>query len=348
MPATNLLICAGRKIAIDFFVLLPYQNCRMKTFQHSKSLSVVIPAYNSAQILPELINQLVATLPSITDEYEIIVVNDGSSDDTWEAILDLAGKHPNLRGLTMMRNYGQHNALLCGIRAARFSVIVTMDDDLQHPPEEIPKLLQKLAEGDEVVYGTPQKEEHGFFRTVASQMTKIALQKSMGAATARNISAFRAFNTRLRNAFADYRSPFVSIDVLLTWGATRFTSIPVRHEQRKSGVSNYTFMKLLTHAFNMMTGFSVIPLQLASFLGFGCAFFGLLVFIYVISRYLLLGYSVPGFPFLASIISIFSGAQLLAIGIIGEYLARIHFRMMDRPSYTVKETTFSHGTDEII
>lgn len=316
----------------------------MKTFQHAQSLSIVIPAYNSAQILPDLLHQLVTILPSIADEYEIIVVNDGSSDNTWEVILDLSGTCPNLRGLTMMRNYGQHNALLCGIRAARFSVIVTMDDDLQHPPEEIPKLLQKLAEGDEVVYGTPHKEEHGFFRTLASQMTKIALQKSMGAATARNISAFRAFNTSLRNAFADYKSPFVSIDVLLTWGATRFASIPVRHEQRKCGASNYTFMKLLTHAFNMMTGFSVIPLQLASFLGFGCALFGLLVFIYVISRYLLLGYSVPGFPFLASIISIFSGAQLLAIGIIGEYLARIHFRMMDRPSYTVKETTFSYGT----
>jgi len=160
----------------------------------------------------------------------------------------------------------------------------------------------------------------------------------MGAETARKISAFRAFPCRLRAAFTDYRSPFVSIDVLLTWGATRFTAIPVRHSPRKSGVSNYTFMKLLTHAFNMMTGFSVVPLQVASFLGFACALLGLLILIYVVGRYLLLGYSVPGFPFLASIISIFSGAQLLAIGIIGEYLARMHFRMMERPTYAVKES----------
>jgi undecaprenyl-phosphate 4-deoxy-4-formamido-L-arabinose transferase len=99
-------------------------------------------------------------------------------------------------------------------------------------------------------------------------------------------------------------------------------------------------MKLLTHAFNMMTGFSVIPLQMASFLGFGFALFGLAVFLYVVGRYFILGYSVPGFPFLASIIAIFSGAQLLALGIIGEYLSRMHFRMMERPTYTVKETTF--------
>jgi len=301
------------------------------------SVSVVIPVYNSADILPELIRQLHDQLSAMTVSYEIILVNDGSSDGSWEVISRLSAEYPELRGISMMRNYGQHNALLCGIRAASNEIVVTMDDDLQHPPAEIPRLLAKLMEGFDVVYGFPQKEEHGLLRTIASQMTKIALQRSMGAETARKISAFRAFPACLRNAFIDYRSPFVSIDVLLTWGATRFTSLPVRHDPRCSGASNYTFMKLLTHAFNMMTGFSVVPLQVASFLGFACALLGLLILIYVVGRYLLLGYSVPGFPFLASIISIFSGAQLLAIGIIGEYLARMHFRMMERPTYAVKE-----------
>lgn len=312
----------------------------------STSLSIVIPVYNSAEILPELVRQLAEQLPSIAVDHEIILVNDGSRDNSWEIIQHLAEKHPNVRGLTMMRNYGQHNALLCGIRAATKQIIVTMDDDLQHPPEEIPRLLAKLSEGYDVVYGTPQKEEHGILRTLASQMTKIALQKSMGAGTARKISAFRVFHTQIRNAFADYRSPFVSIDVLLTWGATSFTSLTVRHDPRHGGVSNYTFMKLLTHAFNMMTGFSVLPLQLASFIGFACALFGLVVLIYVIGRYVVLGYSVPGFPFLASIITIFSGAQLLALGIIGEYLSRMHFRMMERPTYVLKSRTDREATDE--
>jgi undecaprenyl-phosphate 4-deoxy-4-formamido-L-arabinose transferase len=309
------------------------------------TISVVIPVYNSADILPELVRQLHDQLPFMAASYEIILVNDGSKDRSWELISRMSAEYPELRGINMMRNYGQHNALLCGIRAARHDIVVTMDDDLQHPPEEIPRLLAKLAEGFDVVYGTPLKEEHGFLRTLASQMTKIALQRSMGAETARKISAFRAFPTFLRTAFADYRSPFVSIDVLLTWGATRFTSVPVRHDPRCSGASNYTFMKLLTHAFNMMTGFSVVPLQVASFLGFACALLGLFILIYVVGRYLLLGYSVPGFPFLASIISIFSGAQLLAIGIIGEYLARMHFRMMERPTYTVKESIDRELTD---
>lgn len=305
----------------------------------------MIPVYNSADILPELLHQLSQCLPAISFAYEIILVNDGSRDASWEVIRRLANEYPAVRGFTLMRNSGQHNALLCGIRAARHDVIVTMDDDLQHPPEEISKLLDLLSQGFDVVYGTPAKEEHGILRTLASQMTKLALQKSMGADTARKISAFRVFHARLREAFTKYRSPFVSIDVLLTWGATCFTSVAVRHDPRKLGASNYTFMKLLTHAFNMMTGFTVIPLQVASFLGFGCAFFGLLVLVYVIGRYLLLGHSVPGFPFLASIIAIFSGAQLLALGIIGEYLARMHFRMMERPTYTVRETTEGEHTD---
>jgi glycosyltransferase involved in cell wall biosynthesis len=238
-----------------------------------------------------------------------------------------------------MRNYGQHNALLCGIRAAQHDVIITIDDDLQNPPEEIPRLLAKLSEGYDVVYGTPQKEQHGLWRDLASQVTKLALQSAMGAETARHVSAFRAFRTQMRDAFAKYQSPFLSIDVLLTWGTTRFAAVPVRHEQRQIGKSNYTFRKLVTHAINMMTGFSTLPLQLASLLGFASAFLGLGVLAYVVGRYLILGYSVPGFPFLASTIAIFSGAQMFALGIIGEYLARMHFRMMERPTYAVRSTT---------
>jgi glycosyltransferase involved in cell wall biosynthesis len=278
-------------------------------------------------------------------EYELLFVNDGSPDRSWEVIEKLAAENPWVRGISLMRNYGQHNALLCGIRAARHEIVVTMDDDLQNPPEEIPKLLAKIAEGCDVVYGTPEKEQHGFWRDLASVITKMVLQNSMGATTARQVSAFRAFRTRLRAAFSQYRSPFISIDVLLTWATTRFVAIKVRHEPRAAGTSNYTLRKLIAHALNMVTGFSTLPLQLASWLGFGLTFFGLVILVYVIGRYFVQGGSVPGFPFLASMIAIFSGAQLFVMGIIGEYLARMHFRMMERPPYAVHSTTSApdHG-----
>ncbi len=301
------------------------------------SISVVIPAYNSEGSIEELLTRLAHVLPEVSTEYELILVNDGSRDRTWEVIDRLARQHCWVRGINLMRNYGQHNALLCGIRAAQHEVIVTMDDDLQNPPEEIPKLLDKLAEGNDVVYGTPLREQHGLWRDLASRVTKLALQSTMGAETARNVSAFRAFRTDARQAFSKYQSPLLTIDVLLTWATTRFAATPVRHEPRQIGVSNYTFRKLLTHALNMMTGFSTLPLQLASWMGFAFTLFGLGVLIYVIGRYLLEGGTVPGFPFLASIIAIFSGAQLFALGIIGEYLARMHLRTMERPTYTIRE-----------
>lgn len=300
------------------------------------SLSVVIPVYRSEQIIPLLVQQLTAVLSDITDRYEIILVNDGSPDGSWEAIQRIIPAYPAIRAINLMRNYGQHNALLAGIRSARYDIVVTMDDDLQHPPSEIPRLLEKLDEGYDVVYGTPQAMQHGVLRNLASRITKLALQSMMGAETARNISAFRAFRTEVRAAFDQYNSPSVNIDVLLTWATRRFSYIRVVHAPRAAGESNYTLGKLLAHTITMITGFSVWPLRMASMLGFALTLFGLGVLVYVLGRYLVLGYSVPGFPFLASVIAIFSGAQMFALGMIGEYIARIHFRTMDRPPYVIR------------
>lgn len=299
----------------------------------------MVPVYNSGKILPKLAARFQSTLSQLGRPHELILVNDGSKDDSWEVIQQLARGHSWIRGLQLMRNYGQHNALLAGIRAARFDTVVTMDDDLQHPPEELPKLIAALTPGIEVVYGTPQQLQHGLLRDVSSVVTKIVLQRAMGTQTARLVSAWRVFRTDLRAGFANYNSPFVNIDVLLTWSSHRFTAVAVRHEPRESGNSNYSVAKLIRHTLNMMTGFSVLPLQLASIVGFVFTLFGIGVLAYVVGRYLLFGSSVAGFPFLASIIAIFSGAQLFALGIIGEYLALIHFRTMSQPAYTVAEAT---------
>jgi glycosyltransferase involved in cell wall biosynthesis len=301
------------------------------------SISVVIPVFNAEASLENLYRQLIPALEAITEEFEVIMIDDHGGDGSWDVIKKLANQNKNVRGIRLSRNYGQHNALLCGIRAARYSIIVTMDDDLQNPVTEISILLAKLAEGYDVVYGSPKDEQHGIFRDVASRLTKIALKSAMGVATAKNVSAFRAFKSTLRDGFKDYRSPFVSIDVLLTWSTSNFAAVKVRHEPRLLGQSNYTLGKLISHAFNLMTGFSSLPLQLASLVGFVFTIFGFGVLAWVIGRYFVAGYSIPGFPFLASIIAIFSGAQLFALGIFGEYLARIHFRTMDRPPYVVAE-----------
>ncbi|HYO10455.1 MAG TPA: glycosyltransferase family 2 protein [Tepidisphaeraceae bacterium] len=303
-------------------------------------LSVVVPVYNSEATLADLAARLEPVLraAAAAGAFELILVNDGSRDASWRVISELIARYPSwVRGVDLARNFGQHNALLCGVRAARFNTVVTIDDDLQNPPEEIPKLLARLDQGFDVVYGPPERQQHGMLRDLASSITKMVLQNAMGADTARSISAFRAFRTRLRGAFADYRSPYVNLDVLLTWGTTRFTAVAVRHEPRARGASNYTLRKLMVHALNMMTGFSTWPLRVASLLGFAFTLLGIGVFVFVVARFAVRGTPVQGFPFLASIIAIFSGAQLFALGVIGEYLARIHLRGMERPTYAVRE-----------
>lgn len=307
----------------------------MENFQNC---SIVIPVYNSADTLEALTARLAEVLPTFLEIFEVILVNDGSSDQSWKTILRLREQYPWLRGINLMRNYGQHNATLCGVRSARYDIVVTMDDDLQHPPEEIPLLLSKLAEGYDVVYGVPQKRPHSWWRNWFSVITKRVLSQVMGIKTIRDIGAFRAFRTHLRSAFEDYRNPNVILDVLLSWGTARFAAVTVDEKPREVGQSNYNFYKLFKVTMIVVTGFSTVPLRIASMLGFGFTLFGAVVFIYVLAATLLSG-SIPGFPFLASIISLFSGTQLFALGIIGEYLARVFDRSMDRPPYMIGEET---------
>jgi glycosyltransferase involved in cell wall biosynthesis len=298
------------------------------------NISVVIPVYGGSQTLPFLVERLGKALPEIADSYEVLLVNDGSPDNSWAVIDGLVKEHAWVRGINLMRNYGQHNATLCGARAARHEITITMDQDLQHPPEEIHALLSKLNEGFDVVYGSPRKLPQGFLRNLLTANIKRLLANVMGVPSVRNISAFRIFRTKLRESFSNFQSPSLTLDVLLSWGTTRFTSIQI--DIPPAETSNYSFSALVKAAMLILTGYSTMPLRLASWVGFLMTLFGIGVFIYVLAIYFIHG-SLPGFPFLASIISLFSGAQLFTLGIFGEYLARIFDRSMDRPPYVVDE-----------
>jgi glycosyltransferase involved in cell wall biosynthesis len=302
-------------------------------------ISAVIPVHRSEATLPLLIPRLTAALELLGPQHEIILVDDGSPDGSWGVIASAAQADSRVRGIRLMRNFGQHNALLVGIRQARFAYTVTLDDDLQNPPEEIARLVERLTDDVDVVYGAPASEQHSVWRSAASQITKYALEEAMGATAARSVSAFRVFRTELRRGFERYQSPDISIDVLLTWSTTRFAMIRVKHEPRAYGRSNYSFGRLMHHALNMVTGFTTRPLRLASLVGFVFTIFGVVIFIVVVLRNIVEGDAVPGFPFLASIIAIFSGVQLLILGIMGEYVARMHLRLMERPAYVVAEMT---------
>jgi len=303
-----------------------------------RGYSIVVPVYRGRETLPLLVERVERVFSDLGHPYELLLVNDGSPDDSWSVICQLAPRHPALRGINLMRNYGQHNATLCGVRQARFDVTITMDDDLQHAPEDIPTLLAKLAEGHDVVYGVWRERKQGFARAFFAALTKRAIAWVMGAGNVRDIGAFRVLRTDLRRAFASFDGGDVLLDVLLSWGTTRFAAARVDEAERAAGTSNYTFWKLARISLLVLTSYTTAPLRLANLVGLVFTLFGAGAFVNVIYVYFWLG-SIPGFSFLAATILMFGGVQLFALGIIGEYLARVFNRTTRRPPYTIGQTT---------
>lgn len=309
-------------------------------------ISVVIPCYRTPGTLDRVCEELLRHVAPLAKDLELILVDDGSPDDTWDRIVEVVHVYDWVRGVRLSRNYGQHNALLAGLRAASHPVVVTMDDDLQNPPREVPHLVAALDDGTDLVYGSPVAETQTAFRNLASVGTKQMMSKLLGPEVNAKMSAFRVFRRRLLSASRVTNDPYVSIDVLLSWATTRITVVEVEFDRRQTGRSGYTLSKLIRHAFNMVTGYSTRPLRLVSGLGFAIASFGFVLLAYVLVRFAIEPSDVEGFTFLATVISLFSGVQLLSLGVVGEYLARVHFRTIGRPAYAVQDEIGASSFDE--
>ena len=300
-------------------------------------VSVVIPTFCGATTLPELISRILKSEWWETDN-EIILVDDGNTDDTWPVICAITASTPQVHGIRLARNFGQHAALLAGIRLARHDICVTLDDDLQNPPEEIGELLGALSNFD-VVYGIPRNRKQTLLRKSLSRLSKLVLRYSLGYEHATSISSFRAFRTSLRNGFAENLGPGISLDSLLNWSTSRFGTVRVEHHERKSGRSNYSSRSLFRFLIDCATGYSVRPLRVATNIGLGTITISFCVFLWVLGRAMLFGSSVPGFPFLVALISMLSGTQLVLLGVLGQYIGHMHFRVMNRPTYVILEQT---------
>ncbi len=303
----------------------------------SHGVSIVVPAYRSGATLNSLADRVADVLDGAGIPYELVLVDDGSEDGTWDAIRALASEERPVRGLRLARNSGQHNALLAGVRIARRARVVTLDDDLQYRPESIPDLLAALAKGADLVYGVAEDYRQGRVRDVLTKAAKRLMRIVTGDPLVTRVSALRAFRTELRDSFAGFDGPYVSLDALLLWSTRRVAEVGVPHDPRTEGKSGYSPRSLVRHALTVVVGFSTRPLRFASALGFICTALGGALLAYVLLRYALQGSHVPGFAFLASAISIFSGVQLFALGVIGEYLARMYPRVMGQPAYLIAE-----------
>jgi glycosyltransferase involved in cell wall biosynthesis len=312
-------------------------------------ISIVIPCFRSEPTLGPVVDGIFAALaePSALcpiSDFEVVLVVDGSTDGTADVANKLAAAHPEVRAIELRRNYGQHNALLAGIQRAKYEVVVTMDDDLQHRPDQILALLLPLAQGEsDLVYGVASEEEHGIWRSAASRAVKRGLALA-GVPAAEDVSAFRAFWTAQRDGFKYIEDPYVSLDVMLSWTTTSVTRVEVQMDQRLVGDSSYSLRALVRHAMNMITGYSNVPLRIVAWLGGVCALIGTVLGAVVIWQYAAGNTTVAGFTTVAAMVAVFSGAQMLSLGIIGEYIGRLHTRSTGKPTFLVK-TDSDHPSD---
>ena len=299
-------------------------------------LSIVVPVYNSASTLGSLLERLTQTIAAITQSYEIILVDDGSRDDSWAAIQNLRVNYSeHLVAIQLMRNYGQHNALMCGLGVARGEFVVTMDDDLQNPPEEIPKLLAHIKQHDlDLVYGCPSKRNHAAWRNLGSTIVwhfyRTVFRNPV------TPTPFRIMRQQMAQSVMFYDLNFTYLDGLLAWCTSRIAGIEVEHVARAQGRSGYSLGKLLGLALNLYTNFSLIPLQIVSGVGFVTATSGFLVGLFYLVQFFASNIAVPGFASTIIAVLILGGAQLLALGVIGEYLGRLHLNVNRKPQYVIR------------
>lgn len=312
------------------------------------SVSVVVPVYNSAATLPALVERVANVLTDRGAPFEIILVDDGSRDRSWEQIEALARGCAFVRGISLRRNSGQHNAVLAGVRAARNEITVTLDDDLQHPPEAIPVLLDALRPAYDLVYAAAKREQHGWWRDAGSRVAKYGVRLILGWGGAASISDFRAFRTELRDGFAQFDGPLVSFDAILAWTTTAIAYLTVDHAPREVGRSNYRISSLVEYGATMATGFSTRPLRVSSVVGLLMAVAGVLTAGVALGRWAATGAS-PQYLLITAGFGLITAFQFLVLGILGEYLGRVHVRVQPRPAYIVRQEidgrTLAAGAD---
>ena len=306
------------------------------------SLSVVIPVYGSEPVLPELVRRLQAMFdqqgrPSV--DYELILVCDCSPDRSWAVIRSLAQQYPWVRGILLRMNAGQHNALMAGFRQARGRVIVTMDDDLQHAPEDIPLLLAELAQGRDVVYARFKSRKHAGWKVAGSRLNDLVAGYLMNKPKGLYLSPFRAMTADIRDDILRYQGPYVYVDGLILSVTRNIGTVDVDHHERYAGDSGYSLSKSISLWLKMATNFSIVPLRITSFVGLCFAGLGFVLALLLIIQKLTLDRMPIGWSSLIVTVLIVGGVQLLALGMLGEYLGRVLLILNSRPQYVVGETT---------
>ena len=302
-------------------------------------ISVIIPVFNEEENLRELGERLMRTLTGMGRSFEIILVDDGSGDRSWDLLSELHDRYPeNLRALQFNRNFGQHQAIFAGFQASRGQVIITLDADLQNPPEEIPRLVAKLEEGYDTVGGWRENRRDSLFRKLPSHLVNVVMSKVTGVKLRDYGCMLRAYRREVVDSINQCQESSSFIPALANLYSRRVAEIPVGHAERQRGQSKYGLIKLLRLNFDLMTGFSNFPIHVVGFTGVAIAFLGLLFGLLLFLRRLFVGPEVEGVFTLFAILFVFVGLNTLGLALIGEYVGRIYREVRGRPRFVIRQT----------
>ncbi len=304
---------------------------------HGVELSIVVPVFNEEEVLPDLYKRLKAVCEAQGSSYEIVFVDDGSSDDSVPQLIQMQAEDPAVRVIQLTRNFGQQAAVLAGFRNSRGEIIVQLDSDLQHPPEEIPKLISAMKDDVDLVTTVSRVRRDSQLRVWGSRFLKWIGRSILGKRCHINLSSFRAMRRSVieKVDHCSDRSRYMA--VLMSWLSVPTVEIEVEHHQRQIGQTKYSILALISLAWDMVTGYSSFPLRLVTYLGFGSAVLGFLLVIFLLYQRFYNGILIEGFILLSAIFSFFAGVHLFCMGILGEYLSRIHFQVQGRPSYVIEK-----------
>jgi len=288
--------------------------------------SVVVPVYNSQDTLNELTNRITAVFHDLNYTYEILLVDDYSMDDSWKVMQSLHQKDKNIKIIHLIRNFGQHNATICGFNHSSGKYIITMDDDLQHPPEEIPKLIDKINEGFMVVYGKYLSKQHNPFENYFSDMFQKLMQYILKIPSSIYLSSFVIYTKETTQSMSNIKSSFPFLFALMIYSThpSKIANVMINHQERKVGKSNYGVVRYFKYSMNLIINYSSLPLTLVGISGFLISIFSILFGILIIvQKTLNPNYGVMGWNSIMVAIALLGGSILMSVAIIGEYLRRI-------------------------
>ena len=308
----------------------------------SFDLSIVVPVYHSASILPKLVEQIYQEMSKegLTERFELLLINDASPDNSWEVIQSLANKHPFIRGISLRRNFGQHNAIMAGLNHVNGKYIVLMDDDLQHPPNAIGDMLLALKNGYDVCYTKYLNRRHAAWKQFGSKFNNWVATHLLGKPKELYLSSFKAMSRDIADEIVKYDGPYAYVDGLILDVTRSITTIDIQHQSRHEGKGNYNLRRSLSLWLKMATSFSVLPLRLATYTGFILAALSSVMIVFVIFQKILNPELPAGWTSLIATILFIGGIQTLCIGMIGEYLGRTYLKLNYKPQFVVGATTW--------